>query len=72
MAPKDILKTGQTLVVWTDNAVAPLASNNSRQVVRKVGYVVRNGDSLHRMADKFNLRVTDIENVSGGIYSYSE
>ena len=29
-------------------------------VMRKVGYKVRNGDSLARIAGKFNVRVNDI------------
>jgi membrane-bound lytic murein transglycosylase D len=38
-----------------------VAAIEARKVVRKVGYVVRKGDSLHRIADKFSLKVSDIE-----------
>jgi len=31
-----------------------------RQTVQKVGYKVRSGDSLYRIADKFSVRVSDI------------
>ena len=59
MGLRDPIKPGQTLVIWTK---APtLASNGSgKQMIRKVSYKVRNGDSLHRIADKFQLRVKDI------------
>jgi membrane-bound lytic murein transglycosylase D len=63
MAPKDVLKPNQNLVIWVDpsSTATTTASIDDRKVVRKVGYVVRSGDSLYRIADKFNLRVTDIE-----------
>lgn len=60
MAPKDVIRPGQNLVVWIDPA-STSASLDSRQVVRKVGYVVRKGDSLYRIADKFNLKISDIQ-----------
>ncbi|TXR53579.1 lytic transglycosylase [Reinekea thalattae] len=60
MAPKDVLKVGQQLVIWSDSSSSASALD-SRQVVRKVGYVVRRGDSLYRIADKFSVRVSDIQ-----------
>ncbi len=62
MAPADTLKPGQTLAIWvapTSTAVA--SASTSQGVVRKVGYVVRKGDSLYRIADKFSLSVNDIK-----------
>ncbi|WP_243645773.1 lytic transglycosylase [Reinekea marinisedimentorum] len=60
MAPKDVIRPGQTLAIWVTPSNTDSASD-SRQVVRKVGYVVRKGDSLYRIADKFNLSISDIE-----------
>ena len=57
MAPKDPIKPGQKLVIWSKS---PL-SKRDREVIRKIHYRVRNGDSLHRIADKFNVKVKDIE-----------
>lgn len=58
MSPKDPLIPGQKLVIWSK-------TNNwgkqNREVIRKVRYRVRNGDSLHRIANKFNVRVKDIK-----------
>lgn len=57
MAPKDPLRAGQKLVIWS-NSITP---DNNREVIRKIRYRVRNGDSLHRIADKFNVLVKDIK-----------
>ena len=56
MAPGDPLKAGQRLVIWT-NSKQP----NKREVIRKVNYKVRSGDSLARIAQKFRVRVSDIK-----------
>ncbi len=57
MAPTDPLKPGQKLVIWSK---APWVKN-SREVIRKIRYRVRNGDSLYRIADKFRVSVSDIK-----------
>ncbi|WP_051786473.1 lytic transglycosylase [Endozoicomonas numazuensis] len=56
MSPRDTLRIGQKLVVWTKT---PAAQDG---VVRKVNYKVRNGDSLSRIADKFNVAIAQIKN----------
>jgi membrane-bound lytic murein transglycosylase D len=71
MAPRDTLRVGQELVVWVkqDSKVAqapeqPLAINtdarppNSKSSVR---YRVRKGDSLAKIAQRFNVRVADLK-----------
>ncbi|MGI1678126.1 MAG: LysM peptidoglycan-binding domain-containing protein [Cellvibrionaceae bacterium] len=68
MSPKDPLKIGKELVVWTENTKvassqnSQASSNSSNPLLRKVAYQVRSGDSLHRIADRFNLAVNDIVN----------
>ncbi|MEY8205307.1 MAG: LysM peptidoglycan-binding domain-containing protein [Bermanella sp.] len=57
MAPKDTLRPGQTLIIWSKLQLAKA----DREVIRKIHYRVRNGDSLHRIADKFNVKVHDIQ-----------
>ncbi|KEI71799.1 lytic transglycosylase [Endozoicomonas elysicola] len=53
MSPRDTLRIDQKLAIWkkrsTDNAV-----------VRKVNYKVRSGDSLAKIASKFNVNVDQI------------
>jgi membrane-bound lytic murein transglycosylase D len=56
MAPKDPIKPGQKLVIWSKTA----SINNNREIIRKIRYRVRNGDSLYLIADKFNVKVKDI------------
>ncbi|HET8903299.1 MAG TPA: LysM peptidoglycan-binding domain-containing protein [Saccharospirillum sp.] len=67
MAPRDVIRPGQTLAVWVSNDASTGGSasssvRNGREVVRKVGYVVRSGDSLYRIANRFNVRIADIQN----------
>jgi membrane-bound lytic murein transglycosylase D len=58
MAPTDTLRPGKKLVVWVDNV-----SKEQRKdaVMRTLTYTVRNGDSLARIAGKFNVKVSDIQ-----------
>lgn len=55
MSPRDNLRIGQKLVVWSKTNAA------RNGVVRKVNYKVRSGDSLSRIADKFNVAVAQIK-----------
>jgi membrane-bound lytic murein transglycosylase D len=57
MAPRDPLKPGKELVVWV-NQVSKQQTDNS--IMRTLTYTVRNGDSLSRIADKFNVKISDI------------
>jgi len=57
MAPKDTLRPGQKLIIWSKSQLV----KTEREVIRKIHYRVRNGDSLHRIADKFNVKVHDIK-----------
>lgn len=64
-APRDTLKLGQNLVIWqkSKNRNKPsLKSNNAENaIMRNITYKVRQGDSFARIADKFNVRISDIE-----------
>mgnify|MGYP000076613470 FL=1 len=57
MAPGDTLKQGQKLVIWKQKK----SSREQREVIRKLTYTVRNGDSMARIAGKFRVRVQDIQ-----------
>lgn len=57
MAPTDTLKLGQKLTIWV-NQVSSEQSNKA--VVRSLTYTVRSGDSLARIANKFNVKIADI------------
>lgn len=63
MAPKDPLRVGQDLVIWSaEPAAQPVVAESSRggRLLRELAYSVRHGDSLARIADRFNLTVADI------------
>ena len=67
-APRDTLKLGQKLVIWqkssSSNKRAETARINSgieQSIMRNITYKVRSGDSFARIADKFNVRISDIE-----------
>lgn len=63
MAPGDPLIPGKKLVIWSKTAQPTLASADSsrgKAMVRKVGYRVRKGDSLARIANRFSVNVRDI------------
>lgn len=65
MAPGDPLKVGQKLVIWQPAGKAPKqtlsASNNGRQVIRKINYKVRDGESLALIATKFSVNLNDVK-----------
>jgi membrane-bound lytic murein transglycosylase D len=63
MAPGDPLIPGKELVIWSKtNQPTMVATNSTRgkAMVRKVGYRVRKGDSLARIASRFSVNVRDI------------
>jgi membrane-bound lytic murein transglycosylase D len=61
MAPRDALKIGQKLAVWTSVIVpAKPPQASSVNMIRKVRYAVRRGDSLSRIASKFRVSVNEI------------
>lgn len=66
MAPNDTLGIGQKLVVWKrknkDHAQrVNLTGTSPQHKIHALRYTVRKGDSLSRIADKFNIRVSDIK-----------
>ena len=62
MAPKDIIKPGQKLVIWLPNKKNKSSGSPiEKAVIRNITYKVRSGDSFARIADKFNVLIKDIE-----------
>jgi membrane-bound lytic murein transglycosylase D len=57
MAPNDPLLPGKGLVVWLDKRTA---TSNTDAIMRTLTYTVKRGDSLARIAEKFNVKVSDI------------
>jgi membrane-bound lytic murein transglycosylase D len=59
MAPRDTLSIGQKLVVWTKQAV-PGKAVASNGTTRKLNYIVRSGDSLYLIANRFRITISDL------------
>lgn len=64
MAPTDTLRKNQKIVIWAPkrapSTLSIAANHSSKDVVRKVNYRVRSGDSLSRIASRFNVSVAQI------------
>jgi len=63
MAPNDPLGIHKKLVVWVgsgDSGQTVAATAEKSATVRKIYYKVRSGDSLDRIANKFNITVSQI------------
>jgi len=64
MAPGDFLRPGKKLVIWTKKHLLAKTFTRARlsqkTLVRKIGYRVRSGDSLARIAGKFNVSINHI------------
>jgi membrane-bound lytic murein transglycosylase D len=64
IAPIDTLSVGQKLVVWTRKGATQTVSINQTRpsnALHALRYTVRKGDSLYRIANRFNIRVSDIK-----------
>jgi membrane-bound lytic murein transglycosylase D len=57
------LSIGQKLVVWTNRVTATTATTakTGTETTRKLNYTVRSGDSLHLIASRFRISVSDLE-----------
>lgn len=67
MAPGDYLRPGQQLVIWQKGDSSP----KSTGILRTIVYQVRSGDSLARIANRFNVTISQIEqwnNISRNRY----
>ena len=65
LSVRDVIRPGQTLVIWVDDRPAPPASPTrtaltDEQAVQRINYVVRRGDSLSRIASRFRVSVGDL------------
>lgn len=71
MAPGDPLTIGKRLIVKTNNAAPAVASSDRPEMLRRIRYTVRRGDSLHAIANRFNVSVREINawnNLSSSRY----
>lgn len=60
VGPREVLRVGQRLTIPGGTAIPSTAPSATREVTRTVRYGVRRGDSLSRIASRFNVAVADI------------
>ncbi len=63
MAPIDTLSVGQKLVVWTKPTLSKatnISQTRPSNALHALRYTVRKGDSLYLIANRFNIKVSDI------------
>ncbi len=60
LSPGKPLQVGQTLAIWRQGGDSGASESARQEMIRKVRYSVRNGDSLYAIADRFNVSVTQI------------
>lgn len=68
MAPKDRLQAGQNLVIWSRRGkslssvdIHNLSAPPRRKITKRIGYRVRNGDSLARISSKFRVSIKQLK-----------
>lgn len=71
MAPTDVLKPGTELLIYSKTQAQSEALQtvpslpDQRQMIRKVGYKVRRGDSLSKIAGRFGVSVNQLVSWNG-------
>ncbi|KAA3627193.1 MAG: LysM peptidoglycan-binding domain-containing protein [Proteobacteria bacterium] len=67
MAPRDPLKPGQKLVIWQQSGLQKTAQStpNHEGRIQRVNYTVRRGDSLARIAQRFRVSVSKLQQWNG-------
>jgi len=66
MAPRDTLRPGQKLVIWKSAAKVAQSNNPNitpalNEVTQRIRYVVRRGDSLSRISQRFRVSVNNLK-----------
>jgi len=69
MAPKDRLQAGQRLIIWSRRGssvssaldIENISAPPRRSITKRIGYRVRNGDSLARISSKFRVTISQLK-----------
>ena len=70
LAPRDTLRSGQKLVIWTKGGKlrrAKFSPHSTQLVTQKINYRVRRGDSLARISQKFKVNISDLKRWNNAI-----
>lgn len=67
MAPRDVLREGQRLVIWwqpgkTATVAGPVnfSAVTGNDTLQRIHYIVRRGDSLARISQRFNVKISQL------------
>lgn len=69
MAPRDRLQAGQRLIIWSRRGssvtssvdIENISAPPRRNITKRIGYRVRNGDSLARISSKFRVSISQLK-----------
>lgn len=61
MKSSDTLRKGQKLVIWKGDTQATTRISQNSNTTKKVKYRVRNGDSLARISQRFNVTINNLK-----------
>lgn len=69
MAPRDRLQAGQRLIIWSRRGssvtssvdIENISAPPRRSITKRIGYRVRNGDSLARISSKFRVSISQLK-----------
>ncbi len=69
MAPRDRLQAGQRLIIWSRRGssissavdIENISAPPHRNITKRIGYRVRNGDSLARISSKFRVTISQLK-----------
>jgi len=63
MAPRDVLRQGQKLIIWQNAGSSddnkPLSLSNA-DTTQRINYIVRSGDSLARISQRFKVKISEL------------
>jgi len=77
MAPRDQLQAGQHLIIWSRRGssvsssldIENLSAPPRRSITKRIGYRVRNGDSLARISNKFRVSISQLKRWNKSVRS---
>ncbi|MCW8899956.1 MAG: LysM peptidoglycan-binding domain-containing protein [Gammaproteobacteria bacterium] len=77
MAPRDRLQAGQQLIIWSRRGssvssavdIENLSAPPRRNITKRIGYRVRNGDSLARISSKFKVSIEQLKRWNKNVSS---
>lgn len=83
MAPRDRLQAGQQLIIWSRRGsdsvsaaetesfieIENLSAPPRRSITKKIGYRVRNGDSLARISSKFRVSIAQLKSWNQNLHN---